>query len=207
MRIVSLIFEENKNGRKRLVNFIFYDEIAFKLLKIISNLFMIENSERVLSELADVRRKYSQAIFDLEKAKESIKKLELEKINIKISTENADLAESRQIEKLKIQVNELKTENAVLKKQNAVLNARMKQIQSSVKVSKSRTSQHDTHDESSEEENSYEVDRILRHKNGKSGRKFLIRWKGYDSKHDLWLPEEKLNCAKILKNYLRKKQL
>lgn len=153
--------------------------------------------------MADVRRKYSQAIFDLEKAKESIKKLEMEKKNIKTSTENDDLMESQQVTNLKTQVKELKTENSVLRKQNAALNARMKQIQSSVKANKSRRSQHDTSDESSEEEKSYEVERILGHKNLKSGRKFLIRWKGYDSKHDLWVPEKQLNCPKILKDYLK----
>lgn len=43
------------------------------------NIFIFINSERILSELSDVRKKYSQAIFDLEKAKETIIFLKSEK--------------------------------------------------------------------------------------------------------------------------------
>lgn len=59
------------------------------------------------------------------------------------------------------------------------------------------------YEESREEEEEYEVDQILKHRTGKSGRKFLVRWKGYGSKHDLWVNEKGLNCPKILNAYLK----
>lgn len=71
----------------------------------------------------------------------------------------------------------MKRENDVLKNENSMLNARMKQIQSSVKMNKNRFG-HKDNDEFSEEEE-YEVEQILQHKTSKNGRKFLGRFMGF----------------------------
>lgn len=195
------------------------------------NIFIFVNSERILSELLDVRKKYSQAIFDLETAKETIIFLKLEKKKLEnetklqvLATEEYDLEnamnvvklskeeevmppiESEQVNSLKKKIDDLKQENDVLKKENSTLNARMKQIQSSVKMNRNRFGR-DDHDDSSEEEQEYEVEQILQHKTNKNGRKFLVRWKGYNDEHDLWVDEENLNCAKILNAYLKSNKL
>lgn len=174
--------------------------------------------------MLDVRKKYSQAVFDLQKAKETITLLESEKIkleNEKVLNEEFDLEnamkvvtiseeeevvpmiESEQVNSLKKRIDDLKRENDVLKKENIALNARMKQIQSSIKMNKNRYG----HGESSEEERDFEVEQILRHKTTRKGRKFLVRWKGFDNKHDLWVEEENLNCPKILNAYLKMNKL
>lgn len=177
--------------------------------------------------MLDVRKKYNKAIFDLEKAKETIIMLQTDnktlselakqnkKIshstneNVKISQEEKDspLMESLQVNSLEKQIGDLKKENVVLKKENGVLNARMKQIQSSIKMNKDRFG-HDYRDESSEkEEEEFEVDKILKHKINKSGRKFLVHWKAYGPQYDSWIDEKDLNCPKILKAYLKMKKI
>lgn len=176
--------------------------------------------------------KYSQAIFDLEKAKEIIALLQTEQNKIlsqsanyeqflekamndvKISqAEPAEELPMKQVNSLKKQIDELKKENDVLKeeknllkKENGSLNARMKQIQSSIQMNKSLTGNKNYAD-SSEEEEDYEVEQILTHKTSKSGRKFLIRWKEYGPRHDSWVDEKNLNCSKILNAYLKMNKL
>lgn len=52
----------------------------------------------------------------------------------------------------------------------------------------------------------YEVESILAHKNqrGKQGQQlFLVKWKGYDDKHNSWIPLQDLNCKKLLREYMK----
>lgn len=48
---------------------------------------------------------------------------------------------------------------------------------------------------------SYEVEALLDHKCEKSTWFFLVRWKGFSTKHDEWVEESGLNCSKMLKEY------
>lgn len=51
----------------------------------------------------------------------------------------------------------------------------------------------------------FEVDRIIDVQNKKNGKKeFLIRWKGYSSKHDTWEPQDNLNCPELISKFLAK---
>lgn len=54
------------------------------------------------------------------------------------------------------------------------------------------------------EDEVYEVEALLRHK---TVRRFLVRWKDFSSEHDSWVTEDDLNCTKLLKEYLKKKNL
>lgn len=91
-----------------------------------------------------------------------------------------------------------------LKKENKTLVARAKQFQSGV-------DQNAEHNRKSCDENVteriYEVQNIMDHKFTKKQRKFLVHWKGYDSRHDSWEPETSLNCPKVLKSYLKSKNV
>lgn len=49
----------------------------------------------------------------------------------------------------------------------------------------------------------YEVEQILGHKNTRKDQKFLVRWKGYDSSHDMWVSKQVLNCPAILNKYMK----
>lgn len=53
----------------------------------------------------------------------------------------------------------------------------------------------------------FEVEQILDHTNNIIARKFLIRWKGYDSGHDSWVLQKQLNCPELLADYLKRKNV
>lgn len=51
------------------------------------------------------------------------------------------------------------------------------------------------------EDEKYEVEALLDHKRKNSEWHFLVRFKGFSDKHDLWLPEANLDCSEILAKY------
>lgn len=53
----------------------------------------------------------------------------------------------------------------------------------------------------------FEVEQILDHTNNIIARKFLIRWKGYDSGHDSWVLQKQLNCPELLADYSKRKNV
>ena len=54
-------------------------------------------------------------------------------------------------------------------------------------------------------EQEYIVDSIVTHRYSRRGLHYLVRWKGYDSSSDEWLPEAELKHAKeVLAQYKRK---
>ncbi|GAB0095381.1 hypothetical protein DMENIID0001_107570 [Sergentomyia squamirostris] len=50
----------------------------------------------------------------------------------------------------------------------------------------------------------WEVDRIVDVRYKKSGREFLIKWKGWGANYDSWEPEKHLNCPELIKKVLEK---
>ncbi|KAI1706264.1 chromo (CHRromatin organization MOdifier) domain-containing protein [Ditylenchus destructor] len=61
-----------------------------------------------------------------------------------------------------------------------------------------QASNQETEDSSSKDNEIYEVDQILSMKTVRGKRKFLIKWKGFDSDHDSWEPEENLSGSRQL---------
>lgn len=82
-----------------------------------------------------------------------------------------------------------------LKKENNELRARLKQVQSN--IGRDQTN----------ENNVYEVETILDHREEKSGRFFLVRWEGFGAEDDLWVFEKDLPCPALLKSYLKQKKM
>lgn len=58
---------------------------------------------------------------------------------------------------------------------------------------------------SSNDENVYEVEKLLSDKIMRKKQHFLVRWKGFDETHDSWVQKENLNCPKILQKYFKTK--
>lgn len=111
-------------------------------------------------------------------------------------------------------INALKTEKTLLlekceaqKKEIIILEARTKQLQFGVQktpITISNRKKMQAKDEPADE-CVFEVQKLLTHKIIKRKRQFLVRWKGYDSTEDSWVPESGLNCPKILNAYLKSK--
>lgn len=168
----------------------------------------VVNNDRLLSELSVLRGKYNGAVFDLQKAKTAINSSETEMKCLK--AENKSLMQ--QIKKSMDELNEIYKKNKIdlasfrrekeklsaeirnLKKENNELRARLKQVQSNI-----------GHDKKNEN-NVYEVETILDHREEKSGRFFLVRWEGFGAEEDSWVFEKDLACPALLKSYLKQKK-
>lgn len=151
----------------------------------------------------------------------AFKKKELECAKILREKQNLEQKLSENDARFSLQLNELRSEliNAKheivavktssgkiisdLKRENQVLLARNKQLQTGIHQRKSANINTEA---ASAMENSfaidYEVEKIIAHKNTKAGRKYKIRWKGYDSDDDTWEKATNLNCPEILCEYL-----
>lgn len=61
--------------------------------------------------------------------------------------------------------------------------------------------------QSEDDEEIYEVERLLNHKNRGRVRYFLVRWKGFGESHDSWEKEANLSCPTLLQTYKNEKKL
>jgi len=52
-----------------------------------------------------------------------------------------------------------------------------------------------------EQEKDWEVEKVLESRKKKSGREFLVKWKGYGRREATWEPEKNLNCKDLIKAY------
>ncbi|EEB18460.1 chromobox protein, putative [Pediculus humanus corporis] len=75
--------------------------------------------------------------------------------------------------------------------------------ESSLPASPSSSEEEEEEDESNLKE--YEVEKLIDiYMKKNNERKFLVRWKGYSSKHDTWEPEKHLNCKELINAFLKK---
>jgi len=52
----------------------------------------------------------------------------------------------------------------------------------------------------------YEVQQVLAHRDTRSGRQFLLRWKGYGPEEDTWETEQNIHAPLLLRQYWRRQQ-
>jgi hypothetical protein len=53
-----------------------------------------------------------------------------------------------------------------------------------------------------EEDNEFEVEKVIAHRGDKHNREFLVKWLGYDESENTWEPENNLsNCKQLLQRY------
>ena len=56
------------------------------------------------------------------------------------------------------------------------------------------------------EDESFEVERILAHRQAKNGYKYLVKWKNYGNQDNSWISNGDFNGKKIIKSYWKDKQ-
>ena len=76
---------------------------------------------------------------------------------------------------------------------------------SQLKEYRTRKRKKDEESSSFTEDGEYEVERILEHssKDDKTQYHYKVRWRGYSSDEDSWVPESQLNCSKLYDEYWR----
>lgn len=177
----------------------------------------IATNDRALSELTSLRQKYSQVVFELQKSKETINLLSSERDKLKGKCESIDAEKEVLLQTIEtsLKKNEsdlvtLKQEKdaeaskmKMLKKENDELRARLKQIQSNMNRNVPARRHEKCHE--GNEKNVYKVQKLLNHKENKSGRMFFVRWKGFGPEEDSWIAESDLLCPNLLKSYIKKK--
>lgn len=107
-------------------------------------------------------------------------------------------------EKQKLEQKLLDVEKVIadLKKNNQLLLAQNKQYRAGIERKSCADKENEVAPHNATDQ-LYEVHSILKHKDSKTGRKYLIRWEGYGSDEDSWEREENLACPEILNQYIR----
>lgn len=127
--------------------------------------------ENLTTEMLSLKKSNNELFFELRKAKETIKLLENE--NQTLKSEIASITRDFD-EKLHLAQDELARKDVELRK---------------------------IKEDSSDENDSFEVDQIICHKKKRKTRYYLVRWANYDHTHDSWVAESNLSCPSILNNY------
>lgn len=162
----------------------------------------VQDKDKLLDALTSLKRENQKLNFDLKKKSDECVTLKRENENMvkktsSMMTKMNDLKSNlSQAKSDLVQKNaEHKHQNANLTHQNQLLSAQLKQLKTSIVDG-------NDHDENNSHNNVYEVERLM---DDKMERSYLVRWKGYSSKHDTWERESNLACPEILKRYKAKK--
>lgn len=184
----------------------------------------IQDSETMIHQLQDEKEKMIKDFVSI--------KGENQKLNLEIQRKNMEIEKLKQQQftqesNFKKKINQLEAEMSDLKKissadvdkraqndktisklntENRELLARLKQVQQSANDSvlseQNRSAiRNSTQYDSADEE--FEVEMILNDRMVKGQREYLVRWKGYTAKYDLWVKKKDLSCSKILKEYMK----
>lgn len=165
------------------------------------------------------RSKYAEAVFELQKARDTIRKLERENEMLSEEVANKKKSLDSANEEIKLLCTRLdkamdeaitprkKNNDSLVKSESRSATKSQIKIQNGSKIKSDEKFQlkKDKSPTAGNQNDEFEVEQILDDKKVRTGRKFLVRWKGFDADHDLWVHENDLKCPKILKKYLNKK--
>lgn len=153
--------------------------------------------EKLIKAYVDQKADNQKITFDLkQKNDECLKLIAAKNQSEKEAEIIAKKVDCLELELAQVQA-ELANKTAEYEMKMSDLNYQKKSLAAQVKQFQTGISQNDRKDD-----DVYEVDKILKHKNGKE-RQFLVRWKGFTAKHDTWERESNLMCPAKLKNYLK----
>lgn len=153
---------------------------------------------KLLEAFASLKTENQKLTFDLKKKNEECVK----SISLNQAMKEELVATKAIVTELQTKITECERTNSELSHENRILSARTKQIQTGI------TKQKDRKENRIGEENNdiYEVEKLIDDKKIGKIRYFLVRWKGYEPSDDSWERESNLKCAAILKKYLQTKQ-
>lgn len=166
--------------------------------------------KNLTSEILSLKEANNAMYYDLQKTKESTKLLETE--NQQLKAVNFSLLEKQkkcqtaedELNRLKSELGDTKNQLVETKKENKILQARCREFQMGIDQSKQA---YKHKEKENQDEQHYEVEEILAHKNHRKGRAYLIRWRGYTSIDDRWVKESDMFCPDILNAYKKSHNL
>lgn len=165
-----------------------------------SNLIWADEKKSLVSKIVSLKAENQHLCFQLEKKSKKINilndKIELSSqklhdVEAEMANVKKDLREKQETDRNTI---------ADLLSEKKKLEARIKQIQSSEIINSSLQPT-----ETPNDEQVFEVEKVIADKVVHGKRKYKIRWKGCSSKQDTWEKEENLFCPSILDEYRKSK--
>lgn len=170
----------------------------------------IPNYNALARQYLSLKKKYQQVYFELQKEKESNKRLQ--KKIIELSAKNCasgELSEKiQETDELDNQICEvvgkkMARENILLRKQMDQLKRQSTNVVEAPHKMPNETEKHIVVGDVEE----FEVVALLSHRGRKPNREFLVQWKGYTTNEASWESQQNLSCPSILKKYLKKNRL
>lgn len=172
-----------------------------------------EEKESMVNKIVALKAENQRNLLTLKKAQAAHDLVLLSKQQMEQTISKTEASFSMQLNELKLQLSnakkellelKLSTEKTIseLKRDKQMLTARVKQFQAGMQQKASFENSNSQYNSDSEDD-LFEVESIMDHRNSKSGRQYLIRWKGYGQSHDTWEKEANLTCPQILNKYIR----
>ncbi|XP_031621913.1 uncharacterized protein LOC116339963 [Contarinia nasturtii] len=166
----------------------------------------------MIQKILALKTENQQHLLTLKKSQAECNAMQLSKQKLEQAIVENEVKFSMQLKELQsklsaaeIEIREMKTINektiSDLKREQRLLVARTKQYQTGMGMHQS-TSLIENHKPETDNRE-YEVDAIIKHRDRKGGRQYLIRWKGYGSEEDSWEKEGNMSCPKVLKEYIK----
>lgn len=131
----------------------------------------------------------------------SIESVEAENINLKMKLKSIKEVHRREISEYMPKLRIFSRENkSMAARINQLMRCKGEQIIEK-EIDRNRDAATDTDDDV------YEVEKIVSHKIRYGKEMFLVRWKGFESKHDTWERKDNLNCPQLLKKYYSENEI
>lgn len=157
-----------------------------------------QEKQKLIQKVIQAKSDHQQCLLNLQKKTQECELLKSEKNGIeKLCEDLSSQLNLLQIENenLKIQSSKKESESVAMVHDNKALKARIKQLQS---IQSQTASEDDAIDQKIDPKNqadTYEIEKIVGHKEKKGGLHFCVRWKGYSAKDDTWENESELMCS------------
>lgn len=165
-----------------------------------------DEKTNLITEIVSLKSLNQKISFELDKQKKAVASIKTEtnhnvsKLNREIAKVSSDLktSESKMIQLEKKHSEEKANDKKLIDKldsERKQLVARVKQLQSCSIANQTDNGEH------TDDQNVYEVDKLIADEWDGKTHYFLVRWKGYGREDDTWEKEKNLSCPKILEEY------
>lgn len=165
---------------------------------------------KLISELLSVRNDYNKIFFEKRKLDDM---LEAEKKSHKLiinQLETKDLEIKSQLDLIE----KMTIDSREKDKKISQLHAQIDQLRFGIDLNRSHANENeekknndaDQAEKSIDQDENHEVERIINDKWKNGERYFLLKWKGFNNRHNRWVKKKSLSCPQLLRSYLDSKK-